>query len=50
MKPMENALAVLEPRRTALLTIPPGGAGVEIGVHEGAFSRMILRIARPRKL
>jgi hypothetical protein len=30
--------------------LPAGSVGAEIGVHEGDFSRRILRLARPRRL
>ena len=37
-------------REFLLRMLPPGGIGMEIGVHLGEFSAQILEIARPREL
>ncbi|MEM8662609.1 MAG: class I SAM-dependent methyltransferase [Pseudomonadota bacterium] len=40
----------IDVRIAALSLLPKRGVGVEIGVHEGRFSRLILRHAAPSKL
>lgn len=37
-------------REAMLLRLPPGSAGLEIGVDEGDFSAQILEVAEPRQL
>ena len=47
----DTSLLVTTLSRTEVLTLlPPGGVVAEIGVHRGAFSRQILRRARPTTL
>ncbi|WP_181705460.1 class I SAM-dependent methyltransferase [Chthonobacter rhizosphaerae] len=43
-------LAPIDTRLMALLSLPRNAVGAEIGVHEGAFSREIVRIAQPKRL
>ena len=40
----------IDPRRAILGALPKNGVGVEIGVHEGAFSNEILREVEPEHL
>lgn len=43
-------LRVVDRRGRLVRIIPPGGVGAECGVFEGAFSRVLWRKCRPRRL
>jgi hypothetical protein len=41
---------LIDPRRTAIDMVIKNGVGVEVGVHIGDFSSVILDVAKPKKL